>query len=150
MTVEAMPEVVRHAVAGIERALEALHDGRIDRAQALIEALPAVEADDGRCAALGMVHLAAGRHGEARSALRAAVALGDTSPATLLNLAVAEDHGGDRARARSLMQELHALLPDWDEPPQRYAESLRRASEHAASEAAYEQTLEINPRRPEA
>lgn len=150
MMAEVMPAVVRDATAAIECALEALRAGGIDRAQALIEALPATEGDDGRCAALGMVHLAAARYGEARTALRAAVALGDTSPATLLNLAVAEDHGGDRARARSLMQELQARLPGWDEPSLRYAESLRRAGEHAAAEAAYEQTLEINPRRPEA
>ena len=136
--------------AEVHEALAALRDGSIDQARERLALLPATETDDGRCAALGMVHLAAGRFAEARTALRAAVALGDTSPATLLNLAIAEDHAGDQARARVLMRDLHAQLPDWDEPLLRYAESLRRAEEHAAAEAAYAQTLEINPRRPEA
>src|SRR6185312_11396216 len=127
--------------------LAALRDGNVEHARARLESLPATATDDGRCAALGMVHLAAGDFAEARIALRAAVALGDAAPATLLNLAIAEDHAGDAPRARALMQELHARLPGWDEPLLRYAESLRRAEEHAAAEAAYEQTLEINPRR---
>jgi predicted O-linked N-acetylglucosamine transferase (SPINDLY family) len=136
--------------AEVQKALAALYEGGIDQARERLETLPATETDDGRCAALGMVHLAAGRFVEARTALRAAVALGDAAPATLLNLAIAEDHTGDRERARALMQTLRTQLPDWDEPALRYAESLRRANEYPAAEAAYEQTLEINPRRPEA
>ena len=143
---------MRDAAAGamVSEALAALRDGNAEQARARLESLPATERDDGRCAALGMVHLAAGRFGEARTALRAAVALGDASPATLLNLAIAEDYAGDRTRARSLMQEVHARQPEWDEPLLRYAESLRRAEEHPQAEAAYEQVLEINPRRVEA
>ncbi len=36
--------------------------------------------------------------------LRTAVSLGDTSPPTLLNLAIAEDRAGDLPRARGLME----------------------------------------------
>ncbi len=142
------PDLAPRAEA--QEALATLRDGGIDTAWDRLEKLPATETDDGRGAALGMVHLAAGRFAEARTALRAAVSRGDTAPTTLLNLAIAEDHAGDRARARVLMQDLHARLPDWDEPLLRYAESLRHADEHAAAESAYEKTLEINPRRSEA
>ena len=54
-----------------------------------------------------------------------AVALGDTRPPTLLNLALAEQQAGDAARATRLMEELAQRLPDWDEPPLRLAEALR-------------------------
>jgi protein O-GlcNAc transferase len=144
------PAGLRSPATRIEQALRALGEGHVEEAEALLEAVGPSACDDARSAALGMVHLAAGRHAAARSAFRTAVALGDCSPVTLLNLALAEDWTGDTARARLLMRELHARLPDWDEPLLRLAESLRRAGEASAAEAAYERTLEINPRRPEA
>ena len=55
-----------------------------------------------------MVLLAEHRPAAALVMLRAAVALGDITPATLLNLAFAEDRAGEPDRARGLMQELHA------------------------------------------
>ena len=82
--------------------------------------------------------------------LRAALSEGDASPATMLNLAIAEDHVGDRARARRLMQSVAVRLPDWDEPLLRLAESLRAANDNAGAEEAYRQVLELNPVRPEA
>ncbi len=48
------------------------------------------------------------------------------------------------------MRELSVLLPEWDEPPLRLAESLRRDGSRAEAEAAYSAVLEINPRREEA
>ena len=78
--------------------------------------------------------------------LRAAMARGDASPATMLNLAIAEDRAGDRARARRLMQSVAVRLPDWDEPMLRLAESLRGAGDNAGAEEAYRQVLEITRR----
>src|SRR5947209_7964877 len=49
---------------------------------------------------LGADLLAAGRFHDALAPLRQALSLGDTAPSTLLNLAIAEDHAGDRDRAR--------------------------------------------------
>jgi predicted O-linked N-acetylglucosamine transferase (SPINDLY family) len=74
----------------------------------------------------------------------------DRSPAALLNLAIAEDHGGDRNRGRQLMLALSSRLPHWDEPPLRLAESLRREGRVRDAEQAYAAVLEINPRREEA
>ena len=89
--------------------------------------------------------------GAARIALRAAVALGDTSPPTLLNLAIAEDRAGDiAARPRPDADRRGSYCRDWDEPLLRLAESLRAAGESAAAEAAYRRVLEVNPRREEA
>ena len=82
--------------------------------------------------------------------LRAALSDGDASPATMLNLAIAEDHAGDRTRARRLMQSVAVRLPDWDEPLLRLAESLRAANDNAGAEEAYRQVLELNPVRQEA
>ncbi len=101
-------------------------------------------------AARGAGLLAMGRPADALSALRAAVAIGDAAPATLLNLALAEDRVGDCERARRRMQDLADRLPDWDEPPLRLAESLRAEGCHAAAEQAYAAVLAINPRREEA
>ena len=101
-------------------------------------------------AALGMALLEQGRGAEALVALRGAVAFGDTRPATLLNLALAEDRAGDPAQARAMMRGLCDHLPAWDEPPLRLGESLRRAGDLAGSEAEYERALERNPQRPEA
>jgi len=90
------------------------------------------------------------QHAEALARLRSACAQGDRSPATLLNLAIAEDHNGNSARARQLMQELAEQLPDWDEPPLRFAESLRREGRAVEADQAYTAVLQINPRRQEA
>ncbi len=95
----------------------------------------------------GMVQLANHRPEAALPALRQAVALGDTRPPTLLNLAIAEQQAGDTAHAFRLMRELERLLPDWDEPPLRRAEALRAAGQHSEAEQAYQHVLEINPRR---
>jgi len=89
-------------------------------------------------------------HAEALACLRAACAGGDRSPVTLLNLAIAEDRTGNAEHARDLMRELAAALPDWDEPPLRLAESLRREGDATGAEQAYAAVLEINPHREEA
>src|SRR5271166_1036496 len=75
------------------------------------------------------------------------VALGETAPATLLNLALAELQAGDADRAFRLMEGLEQHLPDWDEPPLRLAEALRAAGRRQEAEQAYCRALEINPRR---
>ena len=106
--------------------------------------------DAAQHAALGMALLGQRRAPEALVALRGAVAFGDTRPATLLNLALAEDLAGDPAKAQAMMRGLADHLPDWDEPPLRLGESLRRAGNLAASETEYERALERNPQRPEA
>src|SRR5665213_4080517 len=98
----------------------------------------------------GVALLAADRPAEALPALRAAVAAGDATPETLLNLAVAEDRAGDREHARRQMRHLADLLPDWDEPKLRLAESLRAERDMPAAEHAYEAVLTVNPRREEA
>ena len=98
----------------------------------------------------GIDLLAAGRFKEALAPLRLALSLGNAAPATLLNLAIAEDHAGDRGSARRIYRQVAAALPDWDEPVLRLAESLRAAGEHTAAEQSYRQVLELNPARPEA
>jgi protein O-GlcNAc transferase len=109
-------------------------------------------ADDGapRYAASGMAHLAADRPAEALAALRSAIGLGDLSPVTLLNFALAEDLAGNTEQAYAVMRDLQARLPDWDEPPLRLAESLRRHGQARAAEAEYERALVCNPNRAEA
>jgi predicted O-linked N-acetylglucosamine transferase (SPINDLY family) len=97
----------------------------------------------------GVDLLAAGLFQEALAPLRLALSLGDTEPATLLNLAIAEDRAGDRDRARRLMRQMAVRLPDWDEPVLRLAESLRAAGENQAAEDAYRQAIERNEARPE-
>ncbi len=94
--------------------------------------------------------LAEGRFQDALEQLRMALALGDTAPATLLNLAIAEDRVGDRERARRLMRQVAVRLPEWDEPILRLAESLRGAGENGAAEEAYRRVLELAPLRSEA
>lgn len=98
----------------------------------------------------GIALLAARRPAEARLALRQALDAGDASPITLLNLALAEDQSGDRARARRQMQAIAEHLPHWDEPRLRLAESFRAEGDVIAAEQAYEAVLEFNPRRQEA
>ena len=94
--------------------------------------------------------LAAGRFQDALAPLRLALSLGDITPATLLNLAIAEDRTGDQSRGRRLMGQVAVRLPDWDEPVLRLAESLRRAGDTVGAEEAYRQALHRNPERPEA
>jgi predicted O-linked N-acetylglucosamine transferase (SPINDLY family) len=101
-------------------------------------------------AARGVALLAMGYPAEALPVLRAAAAIGDATPVTLLNLALAEDRAGDPARARRRMQDLADSLPDWDEPKLRLAESLRAEGCKDAAEQAYAAVLAINPRREEA
>lgn len=131
----------------VEAALLRLRDGDPGGALSLLDT-----AGDSATvhAARGMALLAADRLAEARAALRAAVALGDTSPVTVLNLALAEDRTDDRPRGRSLMLGLAERLPEWDEPLLRLAESHRAAGETEAAEDAYRQTLERAPHRAEA
>jgi predicted O-linked N-acetylglucosamine transferase (SPINDLY family) len=94
--------------------------------------------------------MSAGEFTAALVPLRAATAAKDTSPATLLNLAIAEDRAGDRGKGRRLMRMLAIRLPDWDEPVLRLAESLRAAGEVADAEETYREVLVVNPHRPEA
>src|ERR1700678_2231647 len=101
-------------------------------------------------AARGTALLAMDRPADALPALLAVAAIGDPSPVTLLNLALAEDRTGDRDRARRRMQDLADRLPEWDEPKLRLAESLRAEGCREAAEQAYAAVLEINPRREEA
>jgi protein O-GlcNAc transferase len=89
-------------------------------------------------------------HADALAALRAACARGDRSPATVLNLAIAQDRAGFGDDARLLLRDLAELLPEWDEPPLRLANSFRRESRRQEAEAAYKAVLDINPRREEA
>src|SRR5580698_5491945 len=98
----------------------------------------------------GVDLLAAGRFREALAPLRLALSLGDTTPAILLNLAIAEDRAGDRERGRRLMRQVAVRLPDWDEPVLRLAESLRAAGETSLAEEAYRQVLDLNPSRTQA
>ncbi len=96
----------------------------------------------------GCAALASGAWEAARAAFDAAVAAGDDSGPTLLNLALAEDRLGLDGRGR--MRALAALHPAWDEPPLRLAESFRRGGEPVAAMDAYDAALAINPNRPEA
>ncbi len=98
----------------------------------------------------GVELLASGRFKDALAPLRLALSLGDNAPATLLNMAIAEDRAGDQDRGRRLMQQLAVRLPDWDEPLLRLAESFRTAGETGAAEEAYREVLRVNPARPEA
>jgi protein O-GlcNAc transferase len=135
----------------IEAALELLHRGDTTGALAMLDDAVTIEADAPFFhAARGMALLADNRPTEALATLRIAVTLGDSSPPTLLNLAIAEDHAGDLARARHLMREVRQRLPEWDEPNLRLAESLRAHGDMAAAEQAYADVLVINPDREEA
>ncbi len=98
----------------------------------------------------GRDFLAAGEFAAALAPLRIASTLADAPPSTLLNLAIAEDRGGDRVKARRLMRMLAIRLPDWDEPVLRLAESLRAAGETEDAVEAYQEVLAINPHRTEA
>jgi predicted O-linked N-acetylglucosamine transferase (SPINDLY family) len=148
-TCAAAPEIARgrRDTTTLARLLLDLGDARgalaeLDRSD--------TEATAGHQALLGMAHLAACRPAEARPALRRAVALGDTSPTTTLNLALAEAAGGDLSRALTLIAEADAAAPDWAEPALRRAELLRRAGDGVGAAEAYEAALARDPSRPEA
>ena len=138
------------AAAGIDAALARLHGGDAAAALAMLDSLPPAPRDTRHHAALGMVHLAADRPEAALEALRLAVSLGDRTPGTLINLALAEDRAGDAGRAAQVLRVLGETFPEWDEPPLREAESLRRRHDAPAAEAAYARVLDINPKRAEA
>ena len=99
---------------------------------------------------VGVALLAEGRFDEALAALRRAIELGDNSPATLLNLAIAEGRAADPKRARALIRSVAVRAPDWDEPMLRLAENLRAAGEITEAAEVYQHVLELNPDRPEA
>ena len=131
-----------------ELVLERLHAGDAAGALAIIDAAISPETVDAETlAARGMVLLANHRAADALSALRQAVALGDTYPATLLNLALAEHQAGDAGRGFRLMEALEQRLPGWDEPPLRRAEALRASGNMREAERAYGRVLELNPER---
>jgi len=135
----------------IEAALDRLQTGDATGALAVLDSAAPLDEDAARHhAARGMMLLADDQPSAALAALRTAMALGDMSPTTQLNVAIAEDRAGDRARARDLMRQLGQHLPGWDEPPLRLAESLRAGGELAAAEQAYGDVLERNPSREEA
>jgi tetratricopeptide (TPR) repeat protein len=101
------------------------------------------DADD--YAVLGMLELTAEHWSSAREHLLQACVLGDVSPATSLNLALAEDRLDCGGRPR--MRRLAERHPTWDEPWLRLAESYRRAGSLPDTVAAYERALECNPDR---
>ena len=82
----------------IEAALARLQAGDAAGALKVLEASPSAERNAQHNAALGMVLLAENRPADALAALRNAATLGDSSPPTLLNLAIAEDRAGDAVR----------------------------------------------------
>lgn len=133
-----------------EAALARLRAGDAEGALSLLDAIDGDDSDPAQHAARGMTLLDMAQPGLARIALRAAVSLGDTSPPTLLNLAIAEDRAGDWPRARVLMEIVAEALPDWDEPLVRLAESHRHAGDPGAAEIAYRRVLEVSPKREEA
>src|ERR1700758_2941755 len=97
-----------------EAALELLQNGDAAGALGLLgETASSLINDPAHHAARGMVLLANDLPAEALPALRAAVALGDCSPSTLLNLALAEQKAGDKACALEMMESLERRLPEW-------------------------------------
>jgi protein O-GlcNAc transferase len=103
-----------------------------------------------QAAQVGRDYMAAGEFAAALAPLRAAAVAQDTPPATMLNLAIAEDRAGDRDKGRRLMRMLAIRLPDWDEPVLRLAESLRATGDAADAEETYRDVLAMNPHRAEA
>ncbi|MDE2335060.1 MAG: tetratricopeptide repeat protein [Rhodospirillales bacterium] len=108
------------------------------------------EANTRRLSVRGMAHLAASQPQAARAALHRALALGDRSAATLLNLALAEHASGESDRALNLIALAEEAAPNWAEPFLRRAELLRRAGERDAAATAYDAALARAPSRPEA
>jgi predicted O-linked N-acetylglucosamine transferase (SPINDLY family) len=74
----------------------------------------------------------------------------DRTPSALINTALRLEREGHVAQARALLADLRTRSPNWDEIPLRQAESYRAAGEDDRAIAAYEATLLINHRRPEA
>ncbi len=130
-----------------EAALSSLEAGDPAAALALLDAVQPGPIDAKHLLATGVIQLANDCPAKALPALRAAVALGESSPATLLNLALAERQAGDPGLGLRLMETLEQRLPEWDEPPLRMAEAFRAAGQMPEAEQAYRRVLEINPRR---
>jgi predicted O-linked N-acetylglucosamine transferase (SPINDLY family) len=130
-----------------EAALAILEAGDPVDALARLETIPADPADAKYLLATGLIQLANNCAAKALPALRALVDLGETAPAALLNLALAEHQAGDTDAGLGLMRALQSRLPEWDEPPLRLAEALRAMGQMQDAEAAYRRVLEINPRR---
>jgi protein O-GlcNAc transferase len=100
--------------------------------------------------ASGVELLARGRFQEALEPLHRAIALGDRTPATMLNLAIALERGAGAGKGLRHAQSVAVRVPDWDEPWLRLAEHLRATGETLAAEDAYHHVLALNPDRPEA
>jgi tetratricopeptide (TPR) repeat protein len=130
----------------VEAALEKLRAGDAAGALALCDTDPADTHDPKRLLATGIIQLANNCAAKALPALRAVVDLGETAPATLLNLAIAEHQAGDAGTGLRLMQTLERSFSEWDEPPLRLAEAFRATGEVQEAEAAYRRVLKINPR----
>jgi protein O-GlcNAc transferase len=131
-----------------EAALDLLRGGDAAGALALLgDAISPHTSDPMLFAARGMILLANDNPAAAMTALSMAVALGDTAPPTLLNLALAQEKTGDHERALRLMEALEWRLPEWDEPPLRLAEAHRAAGRSHDAELAYGRVLKNNPRR---
>jgi protein O-GlcNAc transferase len=133
----------------VEAALGHLHSGDTATALRMLDAMSPC-ADGTIEAARGTVLLVAGRGEDAVQAFRAALAAGDNRPATLLNLALAQQSAGDMLAASTLMRRMAAAMPSWDEPRLRLAEALRASGDKAGAERAYQQVLELSPARIEA
>jgi len=94
--------------------------------------------------------LAQSRPAEARLALLTALGTGDDSPATQVNLALAEEACDDAEAAGKRLAMVAKAYPEWDEPHLRLAEIQRRLGNWPAAEQAYRDTLDRAPDRPEA
>ncbi len=99
--------------------------------------------------ALDPVRLAALAPEESLALLRTA-ARGGADPATLLNLAIAEERAGNRDRAIAIAGPLAARLPDWAEPVLRLAQMHRAAGDFGPAEGCYRSALALEPGRREA
>ena len=102
-------------------------------------------ADAASLVARGMVQLANDHPAEALSALRTAVALGDTMPATLLNLAMAEEQAGDAARAMRLMEAWSSACPTGTNRRCGWPKALRAAGRLRGRRTAYRRVLADQP-----
>ncbi len=87
---------------------------------------------------------------EARLALLTALSTGDESPATTINLALAEQGCGDTIAAKRRLEGAARNYPGWDEPHLRLAELYRHDGNWPAAEHSYRDALERNPERAEA
>ncbi len=98
----------------------------------------------------GVARLAEADHAAALPLLRQAACADAADPVTRLNLALAEQHAGDRALAETIMRDLEWQRPGWAEPPLRLAELFRADGDLPRAVAAYDRALELDPARPEA